>query len=97
MRRPASASSPSPWWWSTAPTTAPTTHETLRDFLSISATLGDGDRGPPKRVRARLPRKTHETQNFHQVLDLIFEDDRTNVHASEHRMRPPGAPTIRPN
>jgi hypothetical protein len=29
----------------------------------------------------------------HQILDLIFEDNRLNVYAGELEVRPPGAPT----
>jgi hypothetical protein len=31
--------------------------------------------------------------NVQPFLDLIFEDDRRNVHGDEHEVRPPGAPT----
>jgi len=37
-----------------------------------------------------------DAADVHQVLDLIFEDDRLNVYAGELEVRPPGAPTIRP-
>jgi hypothetical protein len=39
-------------------------------------------------------RKGHEFQNFNQLLELIFEDDRASVHAGEVNVRPPPAPTV---
>jgi hypothetical protein len=34
-----------------------------------------------------------DTAHVHQLLDLIFEDDRLNVYAGELEVRPPAAPT----
>jgi hypothetical protein len=35
----------------------------------------------------------HAGPDFNPLLELIFEDGSTNVHAGEREMRPPGAPT----
>src|SRR5690349_1950885 len=39
------------------------------------------------------PRRPQVLHELHHVLNLIFEDHRTNFHASEVDVRPPGAPT----
>ena len=43
--------------------------------------------------RSKTARETRGFQNFHQLLDLIWEDSRRNVHRGELEVRPPGAPT----
>jgi hypothetical protein len=36
-----------------------------------------------------------DAPHVHQLLDLLAEDNRLNVHAGELEVRPPGAPTTR--
>jgi hypothetical protein len=72
---------------------APTTGATYRYFLSIPATARDRGRQSPASEAADSGDKMASIQESHQVLDLISEDDRANVHAGEREVRPPPAPT----
>jgi hypothetical protein len=69
--------------------------ETRRDLLSISATLGDWIRIRERALWSERATKRHKLQNFNQLLDLIFEDDRTSLYRGEREVRPPSAPTTR--
>ena len=46
-------------------------------------------------TKSNTARRCHKSQNFHQLFELIGEDDRANVHAAEVDVRPPAAPTRR--
>ena len=43
-------------------------------------------------IQSKPATKCCKSQNFHQVLDLIAEDDPASVHAGEVEVRPPPAP-----
>jgi hypothetical protein len=53
---------------------------------------GGRDRDQSLQLQERL---LADSLHIHQLLDLISEDDRTNVHAGEREVRPPAAPTGR--
>jgi hypothetical protein len=76
-----------------APTTAPTSPATCRDFLSISATSGDGAASRGWRLHQKLARRSSSVQNVQVLLDLIFGDSQLNVYGSELEVRPPRAPS----
>ena len=74
-----------------APTTAPTTPDPCRHFLSISATL----RHPTIDAWRRIAQMAGLNLVCPRILDLIFVEHRLNVYGGQLHVRPPAAPTTR--